>query len=192
MISISAIENKTPQTHLELLQKAVCTFYIISTITLSNTNTIDLRQFANQPQPNGIVSFQGNGSKQTGNVSFTFDGEKKPMSAEQIRNFRQIDDIAALKDNWNENGASSFPAHMISKAKELVLQLSIQPYVFPTANDSIQFEYEKDDGDYLEFELFGDYSLKMFRFTPDKVSTKRYISINDMDREVSRFYGRDI
>ncbi|KJE25644.1 hypothetical protein LG52_3208 [Geobacillus kaustophilus] len=29
-----------------------------------------------------------------------------------------------------------------------------QPKLFPTARDSIQLEFEKENGDYLEFELF--------------------------------------
>lgn len=31
-----------------------------------------------------------------------------------------------------------------------------EPFVCPTACGSIQFEYEKDNGDYLEFEIYED------------------------------------
>lgn len=64
--------------------------------------------------------------------------------------------IAKMKDNWNNNGANAFSAKLISKCKEFALQLNEKPFVCPTACGSIQFEYKKEDGGYLEFEIYED------------------------------------
>lgn len=60
-----------------------------------------------------------------------------------------------MKDNWNGNGANSFSTKLIEKCREIVTQLVAEPFVCPTACGSIQFEYEKDNGDYLKFMKIG-------------------------------------
>lgn len=61
-----------------------------------------------------------------------------------------------LEYNWNDNGADPFSHNLISYAQSLVLDLIRQPDVFPTARQSIQFEYENENNDYLEIEIFKD------------------------------------
>lgn len=63
--------------------------------------------------------------------------------------------IAGLKYNWNDNGALPLPMSLIEKAKNLALQIEPTPHVYPTANDSIQFEWMSGDL-YLEMEIFED------------------------------------
>lgn len=41
-------------------------------------------------------------------------------------------------------------------AAEVLKVLPILPDIFPTFRDSVQFEYEKSNGEYLEFEIFED------------------------------------
>lgn len=41
-------------------------------------------------------------------------------------------------------------------AVEVLKMLSVLPDIFPTFRDSIQFEHEKQNGEYLEFEIFED------------------------------------
>lgn len=67
-----------------------------------------------------------------------------------------LNQIANLKDNWNNNGAKSFSTKLIEKCREIVMQLAAEPFICPTACGSIQFEYEKENGDYLEFEIYED------------------------------------
>ena len=58
--------------------------------------------------------------------------------------------IKKLEDNWNDNGACSFSAELIEKCRRIAMQLEAEPFVCSTACGSIQFEYEKEDGEYLE------------------------------------------
>lgn len=59
----------------------------------------------------------------------------------------------SLQDNWNGNGAKSFDKQLLDMVREILGLLDKQPEVFPTGCDSIQMEYEKKDGSYLEIEL---------------------------------------
>lgn len=69
------------------------------------------------------------------------------------KNLEKMREIEMLKDNWNDNNASKFSSNLIEKCKKILNQLKIQPEIFPTANDSIQFEYQNNTT-YLEFEIF--------------------------------------
>lgn len=67
---------------------------------------------------------------------------------------KAIREIESLKYNWNDNGAKPFSNVIIQRAFSIAKRLSFNPSVFPTARGTIQFEYEKDSGEYLELELF--------------------------------------
>lgn len=67
-----------------------------------------------------------------------------------------LDEIAGLDNNWNNNGASSFSTKLIEKCRGIMMQLAAEPFICPTACGSIQFEYEKENGEYLEFEIYED------------------------------------
>lgn len=107
-------------------------------------------------------------------------------------NYRTIEEIRGLAENWNDNGAVAFSDAIICKAKEIVDSLDIQPEIFPTANDSIQFEFENANDDYLEFELFEDGKLKMFYYGADGVSKTEYIDMESLNEVVIAFYGNKI
>ena len=59
-----------------------------------------------------------------------------------------------LEENWNGNHANAFASELIKKCKDILNQLTIPPFIAPTALNAIQFEWEKENGDYLECEIF--------------------------------------
>ena len=67
-----------------------------------------------------------------------------------------LDDILKLEYNWNDNGAQAFSVKLVERCRQIVNQLVAEPFVCPTACGSIQFEYEKENGEYLEFEIYED------------------------------------
>lgn len=98
-----------------------------------------------------------------------------------------IDGISKLEYNWNENGADPIPKKVIDLSKEIIMILDVQPEIFCTANDSIQFEYTKENGDYLEFEIFEDKInvLEVFQSSYDNsrrttVDINNYIVLSDI------------
>ena len=67
----------------------------------------------------------------------------------------RINEIEELPNNWNANGAESFSFNLISRAQEFLSKIeNILPNIdiFPTAADSIQFEWETNDS-YCEVEI---------------------------------------
>ena len=73
-----------------------------------------------------------------------------------IRNRDKLYDYSLFENNWNLYGAKPFSTKLLNLAWNKIRELEIQPEVFPTMCDSIQFEYEKENGDYLEFEIYED------------------------------------
>ncbi len=76
---------------------------------------------------------------------------KKHKRAEEALNT-----IYALKKDWNGNEAEEFSEELVQKCRMILKQLSEEPFVCPTACGAIQFEYEKENGEYLEFEIYKD------------------------------------
>ena len=98
-----------------------------------------------------------------------------------------VQEISFLEENWNDNGANPFSKKLIDRAYELLDKLDKVPNIRPTANDSIQFEYKKTNGEYLEFELFED-GLKAFMIKDSVVYQSRYIDMERAKEMVNNFY----
>lgn len=76
-------------------------------------------------------------------------------SLDRLRsNINTLNLFLSLPQNWNDNNAQPFNNCLIKKCISIISELEYQPEIFPTARQSIQFEYEKTNGDYLEFEFF--------------------------------------
>lgn len=109
-----------------------------------------------------------------------------------------LNEIADLKDNWNCNGAKAFPESIFRYMSDLMDTIDPKnrpTRFFPTASDSIQFEYEKSNGEYLEFELDITGALKVFRWFA-RVNNcnncyERYISYKEADKLISDFKSLD-
>lgn len=72
------------------------------------------------------------------------------------KEIQRLDEIAALPDNWNANGAKAFSSSLIEKCKRILIELSYAPEIYPAAIDAIQFEYSRSNGDSLELEIYED------------------------------------
>lgn len=101
-------------------------------------------------------------------------------------NLLKLHQISKLPDNWNGFGTQAFPTRLIELCKEIIQKLEIQPSVFPTGQNSIQFEYEKPNGDYLEFELYIEKVEVFFQsdsaeftkiFTYDELNWNEFLNI---------------
>jgi hypothetical protein len=71
-------------------------------------------------------------------------------------NVETLTEIGDFKDNWNQYGAKKFNDSLIIKCIKFVtkLELNYQPEIFPTAQNSIQFEFKPDIDHILQFEFF--------------------------------------
>lgn len=100
---------------------------------------------------------------------------EKVYSPALIANLRKLDEIQSLPKNWNGNGAPKISRSLINKTKALIINLENQPQLFPTANDSIQIEYEGKDGSYLEFQISKKKKIEFFRIDRQGVETTGFI-----------------
>ena len=115
---------------------------------------------------------------------FSFNQKKKE------ENLQKLQEIASLKDNWNENGAKCFSKFLMEKTFMIVESLDRQPEIFPTAGDSIQLEYDGINGAYLEFQITEDKMVEVYKIDEKGKETERKILSNSeaINQEVSEFY----
>ena len=105
-----------------------------------------------------------------------------------IENINRLGSFLNLKQNWNNNNAKPFTNKLISKALNILNSLDMPPEIFPTGRDSIQFEYEKDNGDYLEFEIYANKILSLIvinNIPSEKVLSNK----NQVERILTKFYA---
>ena len=110
------------------------------------------------------------------------------MDTELLNNYLRLTEIKQLPENWNGNGAPAFSEKHVDTARKLISKLKKQPFISPTAKGSIQFEYEDGQGNYLEFELFPDDSVKKFCYSKDNVSFVETVTIEKISSAVNDFY----
>ncbi len=118
---------------------------------------------------------------------------KRLKSAEKnldiVNNRIILNDIAHLKRNWNDNKANPFPSSLIEKCTNLINQLEVQPFISPTACGAIQMEYEKENGDYLELEVYSE-RIEVYQVInnighEETLTSSNYL--NEVNRIVSDF-----
>ena len=108
----------------------------------------------------------------------------------QTLNLKKLNVISKLHDNWNGYGAEPLQKKLIALTADLIRKLYIQPEIFPTADGTIQLEFEKDNGDYLEFQFSGKGLCDVFRLRGDN---EEYFKARDdsfsINHLVEDFYG---
>lgn len=115
-------------------------------------------------------------------------------------NIKKVEEFRKLEKDWNMYDAAPLPLKVIDNAIEILKHLDIQPKVFPTAADSIQFEYEEEirtDEDepistaYIEFEIKED-KIDMMRLIAPSCDyyKEREIALDDykaLNKELETF-----
>ena len=90
-----------------------------------------------------------------------------------------LDTIAMLKDNWNDNGAKAFSTDLIQKCIRIASSLDKEPSIAPTGCGSIQFEYAHLPSHiYFEFEVFESH-IKWYAIGRDKIEYEGDIIATD-------------
>lgn len=105
-------------------------------------------------------------------------------------NLDQLDMIEQLEDNWNGEGAAAFSKELVKKVRNIIIQLNLQPEVFPTARDSIQLEYYINNK-YLEVEFNEQPECKVFSADEFSNTSTKFINADaeEINKVVDLFYG---
>lgn len=108
----------------------------------------------------------------------------------QQLNLKKLEQISFLPYDWNGNGANAFSIQLISKIKNLITSLTIQPEIFPTACDTIQLEYDKNDGAHLEIEIGENNLAEVYLIKSNGEDEYKSISsdISTINKVVEIFY----
>ena len=189
----TAEEVHTSQSHFFPVSQKIWAAAMIVVITSGGmVSNAPLEQCSEMNQYSYCSTDIADGSGYTNrHINLWWDGDSV-MSSEKADNLMCLLEIEQLQNNWNGNGAKSFSLELLSTARKIVTSSSIQASIFPTARDSIQFEYENDLGDYLEIEIFESGRIKVFSFDHNGLSATNDISADDINGIVGKFYGRDI
>lgn len=102
-------------------------------------------------------------------------------------NLDKLKMISQLDFNWNLYGAEPINTNLIDIMRNLIYELEYQPQIFPTACNSIQFEYDNPKGDYLEFELINDDEIKIFKL--DSNDNETYSSCKPDSKVINKILG---
>lgn len=104
----------------------------------------------------------------------------------------KLDKIASLEDNWNNKGSKSFSKELIEKCKTIIEYLSVEPFIAPTAHNSIQVEFDKPGVDYLEFQIYDNkvevFSIISCEEKESVLSGDMDLIINQMQQIITDFY----
>jgi hypothetical protein len=107
---------------------------------------------------------------------------------EKLKSSALLDSFLSLNDNWNGYGARKFDPEFIDVVKKIVFKLEKNPKIFPTGRNSIQLEYQKDNGDYLELEVFPDCSVATLQIIGDEEYNSK-IQVTEINSLLQSFYA---
>lgn len=115
----------------------------------------------------------------------------KNYSVHLKNNIKKLDAIAELKFNWDLHDAPEFNKSLIEFCKKKLYELDekfkVQPEIFPTNNETIQFEF-KNSSDWLEVEIPNNMShIDCFMFKNGK-ETEQQCSLDELLKVVGLFY----
>ncbi|MBD3343047.1 MAG: hypothetical protein GF353_28375 [Candidatus Lokiarchaeota archaeon] len=109
-----------------------------------------------------------------------------------VENKRKLEDFRKLKKNWNGYSAEKIDDEIVDKCIKLITdsRLRYQPYIYPTGRNSIQFEYEKSDGSYLEIEFFKDKISLLYTDSFEFETEIGNVNLDNIIDLIDRFHGK--
>ena len=105
-----------------------------------------------------------------------------------------IDKVLSFLDfheGWNGNRGKAFSDVLLKKIVTLLSKLPFQPEVFPVEDGSVQLEYEKETGEYLEYEIRDDLCVTEFSIDVAGNESERCFGFDEetIKKQVAAFYG---
>lgn len=83
----------------------------------------------------------------------TVTSQKKYSLDRLLQNKSIIKSLVNLEDDWNGYGGQPIDQELIERVDKILPQFEIQPQIFPTGRGSIQFDFFKDEDNFLEIEI---------------------------------------
>ena len=163
----------------------------IVSVSMAASMPIMVRDFPNREGSFAYI-FPVQGDTKTRVLHALEGGENALINFSAIENQKKLSEIEKLKDNWNGYGATPFETQVIRNAHVMLLALKDQPFLAPTARDSIQMEFEKENGDYFEIEVYAQ-KISVYSVIGNKETEKEYpvdaASITEIAEKAAQFNG---
>lgn len=70
-----------------------------------------------------------------------------------VDNYQRFQEISNLKAGWDGNNARPISERILSRTKDLLIELPSGAKIFPTGRSTVQIEYHKDEDNYFEIEV---------------------------------------
>ena len=105
-----------------------------------------------------------------------------------IKNIDRLRKFYQLENNWDGYGAEKIEGDLINFCLKVIRLLDDdkQPLINPTGRNSIQLEYEKEDGTYFELEFFSKNVIVLFRI--DNVGNETTITLNSLKEVLGTYF----
>lgn len=105
-----------------------------------------------------------------------------------LKSILRLKSFLNYPDNWNGYGAKPFTAEYIKRVETLLVMLPFEADIFPLSDARVQFEFEKNNGAYLEFEVNPDKTVGVYELLPDRFEREYTATWEDIVRIVKDFY----
>jgi len=108
----------------------------------------------------------------------------------RMKNLEVLEKIGTFKQNWNGYGADPIPAGVINVARRFIIASKHIPHVSPTADDSIQLEYQSVSGSCLAFNIHIDLVSSYLEDSQGHESEKEFLpsDFNEMEKMLDEFF----
>lgn len=107
--------------------------------------------------------------------------------------YEKLSRIEQLTENWNGYGAVPISKEVIANTRRLLGFLAVKPEVFPVPDGSIQIEYDRKDGAYLEIHVENENNYSSYRVDSDGTeSSEDSLSFAEVVDRINGFIKSEI
>lgn len=118
---------------------------------------------------------------------FAVKGKSSIEIKKEEDNVSKVNYFLTFRENWDGYGGNAFSLETVQMAELLLRKLNTQPYVFPTANGTIQFEYNIDMDNFLELEIEGKNISLMIMENGKEVTECNQLDVDDAVEQINKY-----
>ena len=121
------------------------------------------------------------------NITVQANNNYSSINTDALENLSLLDSFFKLAKNWNGYGADPLSEKAINNAKKAIVGLRLQPEIFPVADGSVQFEYDRNKS-HLEIQIFDDHIETLQEKNGLEEENNYAFDVNKIKEVVDLFY----
>lgn len=164
-----------------------------SSTSLGFLAAISLLSFNETPQKQNFETVEplvvNKGSILDSNYSVISPNYSSKISlAKVVDNLKLVEGFKKLQSNWNGYGAKEFDDEYLNSIKDLIQELPVQPEIFPTGRQTVQFEFSLPEDTFLEIEIFNGNAQCLSDI--NGLEEEKTISLTQINSEINAFFTK--